>query len=457
MDQKVHWKPQKKQEIALARTEDEILFGGARGGGKTDAGQAFLLYDIANPKYKALVIRRNATDLDDWIDRAKNMYAAAGGKYIGNSFQFPSGAKIRTGHLKDDNAYSKYQGHEYHKILIEELTHIPTESDYEKLRASCRSTVPGIKPQVFATTNPDGPGRKWVKKRWSIPDVPNGIVTYTDEKSGLSRIFIPSKLQDNEILMKNDPLYIKQLESITDEELRSAWLEGSWTGFGIKGAYYKNQLAEAYKQGRITTVPYDQFLPVHTWWDLGIGDATTIGFFQVINKEWRIIDYYEGSGEGMSYYVKILRDKGYIYGKHYAPHDIMVREMGTGVTRFETAKSLGLTFETRFVGTGETKKEVSYVPMLLIDDGINAARMRFNTLWIDVNKCARFIECISNYQKEWNDKMGEFKSSPLHDQYSHGADMLRYWAVTDISTDTSAQDAMRQRVLRNRMNNGKMK
>lgn len=452
-DQKIHWSAQPKQEIALSRNEDEILFGGARGGGKTDAGQAFLLYDIGNPRYKALVIRRNATDLDDWIDRAKIMYAAAGAKYTGNSFTFPSGAKIRTGHLKDDNAYSKYQGHEYHKILIEELTHIPNESDYEKLRASCRSTVPGIKPQMFATTNPDGPGRKWVKRRWNIPDVPSGNVKITDEKSGMTRIFIPSKLEDNKILMENDPLYIKQLESITDEELKAAWLEGSWTGFGIKGAYYKNQINQAYKENRITNVPHDEFLPVHTWWDLGIGDATTIGFFQVVNKEWRIIDYYEGSGEGMAYYVSILAQKGYIYGKHYAPHDIMAREMGTGVTRYETAKKLGLTFQTRFVND----KELSAVPMLSIDDGINAVRGRFNTLWIDKTKCDRLIECLTNYQKEWNDKMGEFKSSPLHDQYSHGADMMRYWSVTNIVEDNSVKEIMARRILQNRMARGTMK
>ncbi len=101
------WIPQKKQEKALVRTEKEILFGGSRGGGKTDAGQAWLLYDIDKLYYRALVIRRNATDLSDWIDRARFMFAKAGAKYVTGLFRFPSGAVIRTGHLPDEKRLCK--------------------------------------------------------------------------------------------------------------------------------------------------------------------------------------------------------------------------------------------------------------------------------------------------------------------------------------------------------------
>lgn len=412
---KVHWKPQDKQEVALARIEDEILFGGARGGGKTDAGQAWLLYDIDKAYYRGLVIRRNATDLDDWIDRAKTMYAPCGGVYTGTTFTFPSGAKIRTGHLKDDNAFQKYQGHEYHKILIEELTQISSESDYEKLRASSRSKYKDISPQIFATTNPDGPGHKWVKERWQIPDEPTELVI--TKKGGMSRVFIPSTVEDNKILLDSDPMYLNQLNSIQDEELRNAWRYGSWSGFGIKGAYYKDQLQKAIKENRITDVPYEMAMPVITWWDIGVGDSTSIGFFQKVGFQWRMIDYYEASGEGLQHYIRVLSDRGYAYSNHYAPHDIVVKELGTGLTRLEQARNYGLYFDI--------------APKLSIEDGINALRTRFNTLWIDKTKCERLIECIKNYQKEWNDKMGEFKNSPLHDWSSHAADMMRYWAVTD--------------------------
>lgn len=417
---KVHWEAQPKQKIALSATEDEILYGGARGGGKTDAGQAWLLYDIDKPRYRALVIRRNATDLSDWIDRAKHMYAPARGVYVGDAFVFPSGAKIRTGHLKDDNAYSKYQGHEYQKELLEEITHISSEDNYEKLLGSCRSTVPGIKPQVFATTNPDGPGYSWVKRRWSIPDSPIEVIRTKDEKTGRTRIFIPSRVQDNPKLMESDPGYIKYLQSIQDDDLREAWLNGSWAGITLKGAYYRKQIQQARDEKRITSVPYETMLPVYTWWDLGVGDSTCIGFFQAVGLEWRMIDYYEASGEGLNFYASVLRQKGYTYAQHFAPHDIEVRELSTGKSRKEIAENFGINFDV--------------APNLPIDDGINAVRMKFKRLWIDEKKCEAFISAISQYQKEWNDKTGDYKSKPLHDWTSHAADMLRYWAVSEITT-----------------------
>jgi hypothetical protein len=431
---KVHWKPQTKQELALKSIEDEILYGGARGGGKTDAGQAWLLYDIDKPRYRALVIRRNATDLNDWIDRAKIMYHPAGGVFTGDSFTFPSGAKIRTGHLADKDAYQKYQGHEYQKILIEELTHITSENNYEKLLGSCRSTVPGIKPQVFATTNPDGGGYSWVKKRWNIPDYPIDPVKSYDKRNGRSRVFIPSRVQDNPKLMEADPGYIKYLESIQDDDLKAAWLEGSWTGITLKGAYYTKQLQQMRDEGRIGNVPYEPMLPVYTWWDLGVGDSTAIGFFQFAGMECRMIDYLEASGEGLTYYISELNRKGYTYAQHFAPHDIEVREFSSGKSRKEIASALGFDFDI--------------APNIPVEDGINAVRLRLRGLWIDKEKCASFINAISQYQKEWNDKMGDYKPHALHDWTSHAADMLRYWAVSKIS---SPDMQMISKVYENRM------
>jgi hypothetical protein len=436
---KIHWQPQPKQEIALQAIEDEILYGGARGGGKTDAGQAWLLYDIDKPRYRALVIRRNATDLDDWIDRAKHMFLPAKGTLVGDTFIFPSGAKIRTGHLKDDNAYTKYQGHEYQKLLLEEITHIASESNYEKLLGSVRSTIPEIKPQIFATTNPDGPGYKWVKRRWGIPDTPTDVIRTMDEDTGRSRIFIPSRVQDNPKLMETDPGYIKYLESIQDEDLKKAWLEGSWTGISLKGAYYRRQIQEARDEGRITSVPYEPMLPVYTWWDLGVGDSTCIGFFQLAGREVRMIDYFEASGEGLNYYASVLRSKGYVYAEHYAPHDIEVRELGTGKSRREIAANFGIDFRI--------------APNISIDDGINAVRMRFKNLWIDERKCEQFVDAISQYQKEWNDKMGDFKARPLHDWTSHAADMIRYWAVTTVHTPDLQ---LQTQIEANRVSKGRM-
>ena len=418
---KIHWKPQSKQAIVLSRTEFEIFFGGSRGGGKTDAGIAWLLYDKDHPRYRALVIRRNADDLRDWIDRASWMYKPTGAKRVGNppEFKFPSGAVIRTGHLKDEQAYTKYLGHEYQKMLIEELTLISREENYKKLISSCRSSIPEIKPQVFCTGNPLEAGHYWVKDRWRIPDYPDRdkIYSFFDEKEGRDRVFIPATVDDNPKLIEINPEYVKFLDGL-EGELKDAWRHGYWTGPRPEGAYYTNQLKRAREEGRIGNVPYEEDLPVYTWWDLGVSDTTAIGFFQKVGQEWHLFDYYEASGEGLSHYAQILQEKGYVYGGHFAPHDIRVRELGSGKSRLEMAKSLGIDFEI--------------VPNLHINDGINAVRMRFNTLWIDEKRCVQFLKAIALYRKEWNEKMGEFKPKPLHDWTSHAADMLRYWAVTNF-------------------------
>lgn len=232
MEQRVIWKPHPgPQTRVLTRLESEILFGGSRGGGKTEAMTVWMVDPeyIKQPRYRGLVIRRNYDDLKDWIDRAKFLYRYMGVKVTGNpaQFEFPSGAKIWTGHLSNEDAWTKYLGQEYQKIAIEELTLIPNELDYLRLISSARSTIPGIKAQVFGTTNPGGPGHGWVKARFV--DVARNK-THFDEKSGKSRIFIPSKVTDNPTIMREDPEYINSLKALPDE-LRRAWLDGDWDVF----------------------------------------------------------------------------------------------------------------------------------------------------------------------------------------------------------------------------------
>jgi phage terminase large subunit len=216
-----------------------------------------------------------------------------------------------------------------------------------------------------------------------------------------------------------------QRSNMTADEYEQEY-ECSWSA-AIKGAYYARELQTAREQGRITRVPYDESLLVHTWWDLGVGDNMTILFVQVAGNESRFIDCYSATGEGFKHYAKVLKEKPYAYGKHFAPHDIAVRVMGENAhSRLEIARSLGIRFETKREG----EKETSAVPRLSIDDGINAARMRFNEVWIDQTRCAPFIDALTHYRKEWNDTMGDFKPTPLHDWSSHFADAFRYWGVT---------------------------
>lgn len=181
----------------------------------------------------------------------------------------------------------------------------------------------------------------------------------------------------------------------------------------VDGAIYHSEIKEA--ASRICAVPHDPVLQVTTVWDLGVGDSTSIWFVQQAGREVRVIDYYEASGEGLPHYARILSGKGYLYKKHWAPHDIQVRELGSGRSRIETAATLGIKFDI--------------TPNIGIDDGIHAVRMILPRCWFDEKRTARGIDCLRNYRREFNDKLGEFKTTPVHDWASHGADAFRYLAV----------------------------
>ena len=228
------WSPHEGPQTLALQVDDvyELMYGGARGGGKTDAGLAWMLKDTENPEYRGLVIRRNADDLHDWMDRARRMYphAVITGKPA--TIRFPSGAMIKSGHLKDDS-YTKYQGHEYHRVLIEELTQIPSEDSYLKLISSCRSTVPGLTPKIFLTCNPGGKGHSWVKSRFIEGHEP--MKAFKDSISGRLRMFVPATVEDNPTLVKQDPDYVAFLDSLP-EPLRSAWRKGDWDVFA--GQYF---------------------------------------------------------------------------------------------------------------------------------------------------------------------------------------------------------------------------
>lgn len=217
--------------LSLPNNTYELLYGGARGGGKTDAGLVWIGEHQAHLAYRALVIRKNADDLADWVDRVRVMYPHASVAYRPAIITFPSGAVIRTGHLKDDQAYTKYQGQEYQRMLIEELTQIPTEKRYLQLISSCRSTIKELPAQIMSTTNPGGLGHGWVKKRFVEFSKP--FIRKPDPTSGRLRVFVPAKVDDNPVLMTADPMYVKSLDALhdTDVELWKAWRLGDWDVF----------------------------------------------------------------------------------------------------------------------------------------------------------------------------------------------------------------------------------
>lgn len=184
----------------------------------------------------------------------------------------------------------------------------------------------------------------------------------------------------------------------------------------MQGAYYSRQMNMMRKQKRIGKVPWDPKLDVITAWDLGMDDATTIWFFQIHNQEVRAIDYYENSGEGLQHYVKTLKEKPYTYGYHYLPWDVSVRDLSTGKARVQTLREMGL-------------HNVRPVKKLAVLDGIEAARNILPRCWIDQVNCERGLDALHSYTKEFDNERQVFKTSPLHNWASHGADGFRTFAV----------------------------
>lgn len=215
--------------------------------------------------------------------------------------------------------------------------------------------------------------------------------------------------------------------SVIDAERRSGMDEAlilqefycSFEG-ALSGSYYGDLITRARAEGRVLRGLYNPRLPVDTAWDLGVDDATAIGFTQTVVQpngtqvlNW--VDYEEGSGAGLDHFVKRLRDRSYGYGEHFGPHDLRVQEWSTGNTRVQRAADLGLHF--------------TVVPKLHIADGIEAARRLLAVSQFDEERCERLLDALMTYRREWDDKMMTWRSQPVHDWASHPADMVRYRGI----------------------------
>ncbi len=218
-----------------------------------------------------------------------------------------------------------------------------------------------------------------------------------------------------------------------------------------EGAIFGKQIKQARAAGRILdNIPHETSCPVHTAWDLGISgsaNSMAIWFFQIVGQEIHVIDYIENWDEGIVYYIDLLHAKreeyGWIYGKHIAPHDIMVRQLTDGATRCETAAKLGINFTV--CGKPGEKGPVK----IGLEDGIEAARQEFNRCWFDSTRCKYGLKALSEYH--WKrletvstDDRPVYSRKPVHDASSNGADAFRYMALalkynlTNLNSDSSS-------------------
>lgn len=188
-----------------------------------------------------------------------------------------------------------------------------------------------------------------------------------------------------------------------------------------QGAYYGKQISAARQQNRIGRVAVEPGLDCQTFWDLGMGDSTAIWVAQAVGREIRLVHYYESSGEGLSHYANHLKDWAEMhsvrFSRHVMPHDVEVRELGTGKSRRDVAVSLGI-------------RPVVVAPKVPVLDGIEASRRTLARCYFDEDACKRGIAALTEYGKDWDEKNRVWKDHPRHDWASHGADAFRMLAVS---------------------------
>lgn len=231
------WQPQPgPQSLAIAaQFVAELMFGGARGGGKSDYLLGDFLQDIdQGAVWRGIIFRKSYAELEELINRAMEIYTPIGAVYkvSEKTFHFPSGATLKMRFLEHERDAAKYQGHQYTWVGWDELTNWPNSNAYDKLKACVRSAAGVPNKRIRCSANPGGVGHHWVKA-YFVDAAPRGMKLIGPKEN---RMFIPSKLQDNKILMTNDPEYIGTLRELGSPELVRAWLDGDWSV--ITGAFF---------------------------------------------------------------------------------------------------------------------------------------------------------------------------------------------------------------------------
>lgn len=291
------WQPQPRQEALISCPVFEVFFGGARGGGKTEASLGDWAEHSATYGEAAtgVFFRRKLVQLTEVIARSKQLYTKIGAKYNEQqkTWTMPGGARLKFAYLERDSDAEEYQGHNYTRLYVEEVTNFPSPAPIMKLKATLRGTS-GVPTGMRLTGNPGGPGHNWVKERYIDP-APEGfkVIEETDQveldgeiiEVTLGRVFIPSKLGDNLKLLRSDPAYVLRLKQTGSEALVRAWLEGDWSV--IDGAFF-NEFDHS-----------KHVLPTHEWlhripkgalrfraFDWGSAKPFSCGWYAVSDGTW---------------------------------------------------------------------------------------------------------------------------------------------------------------------------
>lgn len=267
---------------------------------------------------------------------------------------------------------------------------------------------------LIPTIRKDGSFLIWTMNRLTEEDpVWNRIAKNPDERTYVRQV----NSDEIELLLSPEVIHEREKMRKDNPEL----FEHVWLGQPLTantGSVFGKQLAQAREDGRIGSVPYDDALGCYTAWDLGIGDATAIWFFQVTTGgEIHFIDHYESSGEDLGHYISVIQNKPYQYNKHFLPHDANARELQTNMTRADF-------FRNRGINNVEVLRPTKFT--LGTDDISLVARPKFSKCWFDEEKCRRGLECLRAYHYEYDDKNKLLKDKPCHDWSSHSSSAFIY-------------------------------
>lgn len=376
----------------------KVLFGG-RGGGKSWAVAGALLTMAANRRLRVLCAREIQKSMRDSVHRLLKDQVT---KLELESFYMVFDNEIR-GKNGSLFVFTGLQAHTVDSIKsFEGVDIVWVEEAHSVSKRSWDVLIPTIrKPnsEIWLTLNPDMNTDETYQRFIATPSDD----TFLCEINWRDNPWFPDVLNEERLKAKR---------IMNQEDYEHIW-EGKPRTVA-DGAIYQHELINLYRENRVTNVPYDPELPVHTVWDLGWNDAMTIGLVQKGAQDIRIIGYIESSHRTLDWYVKQLEKFDYRWGTDYLPHDGRTRNFQTGKSTEEMLRSLG-------------RRSVMVQSATSVEEGIKAARMLFPKCYFDKDNTARLLECLKRYRRDVHTKTGE-PMKPLHDEFSHGADMFRYLA-----------------------------